>query len=170
MEVYIDDMVVKSKKESQHTEDLRGVFEILRKHKLRLNAEKCTFGVGAGKFLGYLISTRGIESNPDQINAVNRFIPPSNPKEVQVLTGMLAALNRFISKFADRCRLFYQLLKKWKGFHWDEECDKAFRELKEYLAKAPMLTALESGEDSFMYLLVSDHAVSAVLLRDQGVQ
>ena len=170
VEVYIDDMVVKSKKESQHTEDLRGVFEILRHHKLRLNAEKCTFGVGAGKFLGYLISTQGIEANPDQINAVNRLIPPSNPKEVQVLTRMLATLNRFISKFADRCRSFYQLLKKWKGFHWDKECDKAFRELKEYLAKAPMLTAPESGEDLFMYLSVSDHAVSAVLLRDQGVQ
>ena len=105
-------MVVKSRIESQHTEDLRGVFEILRQHKLRLNAEKCTFGVGAGKFLGYLISTRGIEANPDQIEAVNRFKPPSNPKEVQVLTGMLAALNRFISKFADRCWPFYQLLKK----------------------------------------------------------
>ena len=170
VEVYIDDMVVKSRKELQHTEDLRGVFEILRQHKLRLNAEKCTFGVGAGKFLGYLISTRGIEANPDQIDAVNRLRPPSNPKEVQVLTGMLATLNRFISKFADRCRPFYQLLKKWKGFHWDEECDKAFRELKEYLAKAPMLTAPESGEDLFMYLSVSDHAVSAVLLRDQGVQ
>ena len=67
--------------------------------------------------LGYLISTRGIEANPDQINAVNHLIPPSNPKEVQVLIGMLAALNRFISKFADRCKPFYQLLKKWKGFH-----------------------------------------------------
>lgn len=170
VEVYIDDMVVKSRKESLHTEDLRGVFEILRRHKLRLNAEKCTFGVGAGKFLGYLISTRGIEANPDQIEAVNRLKPPSNPKEVQVLTGMLAALNRFISKFADRCRPFYQLLKKWKGFQWDESCDEAFRELKEYLAKAPRLTAPEPGEDLFMYLAVTDHAVSAVLLRDRGVQ
>ena len=169
VEVYIDDMVVKSRKESQHTEDLRGVFEILWWHKLRLNAEKCTFGVGAGKFLGYLISTRGIEANPDQIEAVNHLRPPSNPKEVQVLTGMLAALNRFISKFADRCRPFYQLLKKWKGFHWDEGCDEAFRELKEYLAKAPRLTAPEPREDLFMYLSVTDNAVSAVLLRDQGV-
>ena len=81
-----------------------------------MNAEKCTFGVGAGKFLGYLISTLRIKANPDQIETVNRLRPPSNPKEVQVLSGMLAALNRFITKFADRCRLFYQLLKKWKGF------------------------------------------------------
>ena len=122
--------------------------------------------MGASKFLGYLISTRGIKANPDQIEAVNRLKSPSNPKEVQVLTGMLAALNRFISKFADRCRPFYQLLKKWKGFQWDEECDKAFRDLKEYLTRAPMLTALEFGEDLFMYPSVFDHAVSAVLLKD----
>ena len=116
IEVYIDDMVLKIRKVSQHTEDLQGVFEILWQHKLHLNAEKCTFGVGAGKFLGYLVSTRGIEANPDQIEAVKHLKPPSNPKEVQVLTRMLAALNQFISKFADRCRPFYQLLKKWKGF------------------------------------------------------
>ena len=107
---------MKSKQEAWHVEDLRGVFEVLWQHKLRLNAEKCAFGVGGGKFLGYLITNRGIEANPDQIEAVNRLKPPSNPKEVQVLTGMLAALNRFISKFTDRYRPFYRLLKKWKGF------------------------------------------------------
>mgnify|MGYP000954978196 CR=1 FL=1 len=83
---------------------------------------------------------------------------------------MLATLNRFISKFADRCRPFYQLLKKWKGFQWDEECDKAFRDLKEYLTQAPVLTAPKSGKDLFMYLSVSVHAVSVVLLKDRGVQ
>ena len=99
---------------------------MLRQHKLRLNVEKCTFGVGVGKFLGYLITNRGIEANPDQIKAVNHLNLSSNPKEVQVLTRMLAALNQFISKFADRCRPFYQLLKKWKGIQWNEECDRAF--------------------------------------------
>ena len=87
-----------------------------------------------------------------------------------MLIGMLAALNRFISKFTDHCRPFYQLLKKWKGFQWNEECEKAFQDLKEYLMQTPMLTALVPGEDLFMYLSISDHAVSTVLLRDQGVQ
>ena len=109
-------MVVKSKQEVQHIEDLQGVFEVLQQHKLRLNVEKCAFGVGIDKFLGYLITNRGIEVNLDQIEAMKRLKTPSNPKEVQVLTKMLAALNQFISKFADRCRPFYQLLKKWKGF------------------------------------------------------
>ena len=116
VEVYIDHMVVKSKQEVRHIEDLQGVFEVLRQYKLCLNAEKCAFGVGASKYLGYLITNREIEVNPNQIEAVNRHKPPSNPKEVQVLTRMLVAFNRFISKFADRCRPFYQLLKKWKGF------------------------------------------------------
>ena len=82
IEVYIDDMVVKSKQEVRHMEDLQGVFEVLRQHKLRLHAEKCTFGVGAGKFLGYLITGRGIKVNPNQIEVVKRLKPPSNPKEV----------------------------------------------------------------------------------------
>ena len=116
VEVYIDDMVVKSKQETRHIEDLQGVFEVFRQHKLRLNADKCAFGMRVGKFLGYLIINRGIEVNPNQIEAVQRLKPLGNLKEVQVLTEMLAALNRFISKFADRCRPFYQLLKKWKGF------------------------------------------------------
>ena len=96
--------------------------------------------------------------------------PPSNPKKVQILTGMLATLNQFISKFTDHCHPFYQLLKKWKGFQWNKECDRAFQDLKEYLTRAPMLAALEPGEDLFMYISVSDHAVSAVLLRDRGMQ
>ena len=116
VEMYIDDMVVKSKQETRHIEDLQGVFEVLRQHKLRLNTDKCAFGVKAGKFLGHLITNRGIKFNPDQIDVVQRLKPPGNSKEVQVLTGMLAALNWFISKFANQCRPFYQLLKKWKGF------------------------------------------------------
>ena len=79
------------------------MFEVLWQHKLRLHAEKCAFGVGAGKFLGYLITHWGIQVNLDQIEAVKHLKPLSNPKEVQVLTGMLATLNRFISKFADHC-------------------------------------------------------------------
>ena len=116
IKVYIDDLVVKSKQEGRHIEDLQGAFKVLWQHKLRLNAEKYAFSVRAGKFLGYLIINRGIEVNPDQIKAVKRLKPPSNPKEVQILIEMLASLNRFISKFVDRCQPFYQLLKKWKGF------------------------------------------------------
>ena len=125
VKVYIDDMVVKSKLVSKLLADLSNIFEILRRHRLRLNASKCSFRVGSGKFLGYMVTHRRIEVNPDQIRAINNLEPPRNPKEVQKLTGM-AALNRFISRSAERCRPFFLLLHKWKEFQWSEECVTAF--------------------------------------------
>ena len=93
VEVYIYDMIVKSTLVSEHLMDLTSIFEILREHKLRLNASKCSFGVGSGKFLGDMVTHRGIEVNPVQIKAINSLQPPRNPKLVQKLTGMMAALN-----------------------------------------------------------------------------
>ena len=116
IEVYIDDMVVKSKIVSEYVGDLRNIFEILRKYKLHLNASKCSFGVGSGKFLGYMVTHRGIEVNPNQIKAINSLQPPRNPKEVQKLTIMISAMNQFISQSANRCKLFFLLINKWKGF------------------------------------------------------
>ena len=115
-EVYIDDMVVKSKLVSEHVRDLGDIFGILRRHRLRLNTSKCSFGVGSGKFLGYMVTHRGIEVSLDQIRAIHSMQPSRNPKEVQKLTGMIAALNRFISLSANMCRPFFLLLNKWKGF------------------------------------------------------
>ena len=91
--MYIDNVVVKSKVESGHIDDLENIFEILRKHKLRLNVAKCSFGVGSGKFLGYMVTYHGIKVDPNQIKAINDLQPPWNPKEVQKLTKMIAALN-----------------------------------------------------------------------------
>ena len=119
-------MVVKSKVVSEHLGDLGNIFEVLRKYKLRLNASKCSFGVGSGKFLGYMVTHRGIEVNPYQINTINNLQSPWNPKEVQKLTGMAAALNRFISRSTDRCRPFFLLINKWKGFEWTDECAITF--------------------------------------------
>ena len=107
IEVYIDDMVVKSKEVSDHVDDLGNIFETLRKHKLRLNTSKCSFRVGSRKFLGYMVTHQGIEVNPDQVKAINNLQPPQNPKEVQKLSGLKAALNRFISRSVDRCRPFF---------------------------------------------------------------
>ena len=126
VEIYIDDMVVKSKVVSEYIMDLTSTFEILREHKLHLNASKCFFGVGSGKFLGYMVTHRGIEVNLDQIKAINNLQPPRNSKEVQKLIGMMAALNWFISRSTDRCRPFFLLLHKWKEFEWSKKCVVAF--------------------------------------------
>jgi len=109
-------MVVKSKVVFEHMGDLGNIFEIMRKHKLRLYAFKCFFGVGSGKFLGYMVTHREIEVNPDQIKAINNLQTPRNPKKVQKLTRMTAVLNRFISRSADKCKPFFLLMNKWKGF------------------------------------------------------
>ena len=164
IEVYVDDMVVKSKVVSEHVGDLVNIFGILRKHKLRLNASKCSFGVSSGKFLGYMVTHKGIEVNPDQIKAINGLQAPWNPKEVQKLMGMTAALNRFISRSADRCRLFFLLLHKWKGFEWTEECAVAFQQLKENLSRPPIMSSPEVDKVLFAYLAVASHAVSFVLI------
>ena len=82
IEVYIDDMVVKSKVVSEHVGDFESIFEILRDHKLRLNASKCSFGVGSGEFLGYMVTHLGIEVNPNHVKAINNLQPPQNPKEI----------------------------------------------------------------------------------------
>ena len=112
IEIYVGDMVVKSKVVFGHLGDLDGIFDVLRRHKLRLNASKCSFGVGSGKFLGYMVTHRGIEVNPNQIKAINNLKPSRNAKEVQKLTEMIAALNRFISRSGNRCKPFYLVINK----------------------------------------------------------
>ena len=171
IEVYIDDMVVKRKVVFEHMGNLGVIFDILGKHNLHLNASKCSFGVESGKFLGYMVTHRGIEVSPDHIKAIQNLQPPRNPKEVQRLTGMIIALNQFISRSANRCRPFYLLMNKWKGFEWSEDCALAFQQLKEYLSRPPIKSRPEADEVLFAYIAVAPHAVSLVLIRiDGGMQ
>ncbi|KAL1210687.1 hypothetical protein V5N11_030320 [Cardamine amara subsp. amara] len=127
MEVYIDDMLIKSLKESEHIG-------------MKLNHVKCTFGVPSGEFLGYIVMQRGIEANPNQIIAFLTMSSLRNFKEVQRLTGKIAALNRFISRSTDKCLRFYQLLKGNKQFTWSDECEEAFKQLKVYLTTPQILS------------------------------
>ena len=168
IEVYIDDMVVKSKMVFEHIGDLTNIFKISRGHKIRLNASKCSFGVDLGKFLGYMVTHRGIEVNPDQVKAINNLQSPWNPKEIQRLTGMAATLNRFISRSGDRCRLFFLLMSKWKGFKWIEECAQPFQQLKDYLSRPPIMSSPETDEVLFTYIVIAPHAMSLVLIRVDG--
>ena len=127
--------------------------------------------MGSGKFLGYMVTHRGIEVNPDQIRAINNLQPPQNPKEVQKLTRMMAALNRFISRSAEICRPFFLLLHKWKEFQWSEECVTTFQELKHYLSYPPIMSSPVVDEDLFAYIAIALHAISLVLIQvDNGIQ
>ncbi|XP_056690031.1 uncharacterized protein [Spinacia oleracea] len=139
IEAYIDDMIVKSKQREEHLADLRETFETLRKYQMRLNPKKCVFGVTAGKFLGFLIDERGIEANPDIVQAVIDMTSPKSVKEVQRLTGCLAALGRFLSRAGDKCHYFFGTIKKKSKFEWTESAETAFVRLKEHLHTLPRL-------------------------------
>lgn len=111
MEVYIDDMLVKSLEAEDHISHLQHAFSTLRKFNMKLNPAKCSFGVSSGKFLGYIVTHRGIEANPDQIRAIHSIPSPRSVKEVQKLTGRMAALSRFVSRLSDKSHAFCDTLK-----------------------------------------------------------
>ncbi|KAL0373553.1 UNVERIFIED_CONTAM: Retrovirus-related Pol polyprotein from transposon.6 [Sesamum radiatum] len=148
MEVYVDDLLVKSRQMDQHLADLAETFDTLRRFHMKLNSANCTFGVRSGKFLGYIVVEKGIEVNPEKIRAIQEMKPPANLNEVQRLAGRIAALSRFISRSAEWSLSFFKALRKTKDFIWDEDCQQAFRYLKAYLAQLPLLTkpTLEGNE------------------------
>ena len=120
VKVYVDGMLVKSQDEEIHLDDLQEIFDTLRQYNMKLNPNKCAFGVSSGKFLGFMVSHKRIEANPDKIQAILDMKPPQNVKEVQSLTGRVAALNRFVSKATDKCLPFFKVLKK--AFEWTDDC------------------------------------------------
>ena len=124
VEVYVDDILVKSQDEKIHLDDLQETFDTLRQYNMRLNPDKCAFRVSSGKFLGFMVSHRGIEVNPDKIQEILDMKPPQNVKEVQSLIGWVAALNKFVSKATNKCLPFFRVLKK--AFEWTDDCQRAF--------------------------------------------
>ena len=165
MEVYVDDMLVKRRKVDLHLDNLRETFDSLRKYQMRLNPVKCVFGVSLGKFLGFRVSQRGIKANPEKVKAILDMTSPRSVKEVQRLTGRIAALNRFVSKATDKFLLFFKTLKH--AFQWTYECETAFQALKDYLSKLSLLSPSVEGEYLFLYLAVSQTAVSSALIREE---
>ena len=123
MEVYTDDMLVKFKQRPDHASHLHQAFDILREYGMKLNPLKCAFGVSAGRFLGFVVTQRVIEANPAQLKVVLQYSTPSSKKEMQQLTGRLAALERFISRSTDRLKPFFTTLRGANRAKWDEECD-----------------------------------------------
>ena len=165
MEVYIDDMLVKSVKAGLHVNHLTEAFQVLKDYKRKLNPTKCAFGVSAGKFLGFIVNSREIEANPDKIRVVLDMRPPSNTKEVQRLTGIIATLSRFVSRSSDKCQPLFQILKK--AFQWDAHCEEAFIALKTYLSFPHILVSPSEGERLTLYLDISNFSTSAALVRER---
>ncbi|XP_073130885.1 uncharacterized protein [Henckelia pumila] len=164
VKVYVNDILVKSQDDVRLVADLEETFSTLRNYRVKLNPEKCVFGVRGGKFLGYMVTERGIEANPEKVQAIRSMSPPRNLQEVQRLAGRIAALSRFISRSAHRSLPFFKVLRKAKKFEWDDECEKAFDDLKNYLAELLVLAKAVPGEPLYIYLSALEAAVSSVLI------
>ncbi|KAM1040184.1 hypothetical protein FF1_029457 [Malus domestica] len=169
MEVYVDDMLVKSKHVDQHITNLSETFTILKRYRMTLNPNKCAFGVGSDKFLDFMISQRGIKANPENIKAIIDMKELVASKDIQSLTSKVAALTRFISKVTDRCAPFFKALKGSKKYiTWTDKCAEAFKNLKDHMSKAHLFSKPKVGDTLIIYLSVSVLAVSSVLIRNDG--
>ena len=137
----MDDIVVKTKDKATLVQDLEETFANLRKINLKLNPENCVFGVPSGKLLGFFVSQRGIEANPDKIKAIEQIEAPKRIKDVRRLTGCVAAMSGFISKSTERALPFFKILKKTGLVEWTPEAEAALQDLKKYLSSTPILVA-----------------------------
>nr|XP_027067607.1 uncharacterized protein LOC113693243 [Coffea arabica] len=163
MEVYVDDIIIKSKKVEDHLVDLKKLFERLRKYNLKLNPAKCAFGAPAGKLLGFIVSKKGIEIDPAKIKAIRDMPIPKSQKDVKSFLGKINFIGRFIAQLTSTCEPLFKLLKKNAPMDWNEDCQQAFDKIKNYLLNPPVLVPSQPGRPLIMYLSVLDEAVGCVL-------
>ncbi|XP_052490856.1 uncharacterized protein LOC128043076 [Gossypium raimondii] len=163
LEVYVDDMIAKSKTEEEHVQVLKKLFMRLRKFQLKLNLAKCTFGVRSGKLLGFVVSEKGIEIDPDKVRAIQELPPPRTQKEVRGFLERLNYIARFISQLTEKCDPIFRLLKKHNPSVWDEECQKTFDKVKHYLSNAPVLMPPCPDKPLILYLAVFENSMGCVL-------
>ncbi|GKA63847.1 hypothetical protein Tco_0763453 [Tanacetum coccineum] len=161
IEIYVSDMVIKSKNENNLISNIAETFDTLHKANMKLNPKKCTFVVETGKFLGYMITNEGIQTNPEKIQSIINMTSPRTLREVQSLNGKLAALGRFLAKSAERSLPFFKTLKgclNKKDFQWSVEAEAAFLELKSHIQSLLALTIPRPGETLVLYLAAATEA------------
>jgi hypothetical protein len=164
IEAYVDDVVVKTRNSDMLIADLEETFASLREYQWKLNPNKCVFGIPLGKLLGFIIIHRGIEANLEKITAITKMKSPTCIKDVQKLTGCMAALNRFISKLGERGLPFFKLLKHQEKFVWTPEADQDLAQLTDFLSKPPVLTAPRKNEQLLLYLAATTHVVNIAII------
>jgi hypothetical protein len=135
---------------------------------MKLNPEKCTFGMPAGQLLGYIIFQRGIEANPSKIKAIEALEPPTELRDVQKFAGCLASLSHFVSRLEEKAMPLYQLMKKTDHFVWSQRADDAFNDLKRALSMAPVLAAPASWEPMLLYITATLRVVNVVIVVERA--
>jgi len=161
---YVDDVVVKTRDANTLIDNLDRTFKALNRYKWKLNPKKCVFGVLSGILLGNIVSRDNISLHPSEVKAVLDMRPPKNMKDMQKLTGCMAALSRFISQLGEKGLPFFKLLKAFDKFTWTEEPGMAFAELKAFLTSPQVLTAPQPNEVLLLYIAATDRIVSTVLV------
>jgi hypothetical protein len=167
VEVYVDDIVVKVKSRASLLDNLTLVFYRLRLTHTKLTPDKCVFGVTTGKLLGFLVSYRGIEADPEKVMTIEAMRPPACIKDVQKLTRCLAALSRFISRLAERALSFFKLMRKFEPLVWTKDAEEAFQELKRHLTSPPVMVAPKASEPLLLYIVATSEVVSMVLVTER---
>jgi hypothetical protein len=170
IQIYIDNVVITTRKEESLISDLAETFDNLNRYKLKLNPTKCSFGVSAGQLLGFLVSARGIEANPEKIQAILTMGKPTKLHDVQKLAGRVAALSRFVARLGEKALPFYALIKKLDDkFKGTEEADVAFAQLKKVLSTPPVLVAPNEKEPLLLlYIAVTHQVVSTILVVERS--
>jgi hypothetical protein len=170
VEAYVDDVIVKTQEEEGLIFDLAETFDNLRKFKMKLNPQKCTFLVPLGKLLGYMVSRCGIDPNLEKVLAITKMKLPKSLHDVQKLTVCMAALSRFISWLNIRGLPLFKLLKKQVKFQWTQEAQEAFKDLKKYLTTPPTLVGPEPHENLPLYISTMSNVVSTAIVVERGSQ
>ena len=166
VEVYVADMIVKSKDRGSHTVNLRKFFKRIKEYRLRLNPQKCTFGVIVGKLLGFLMSDRGIEVDLFKVKAILEMSPPKSEKEIRGFLGRLQYSSRFIAKLTSTCEPIFKLLLKNEPRTWNDEYQEAFEIIREYLLHAPILVPPQHGKPLLLYISTIGDAVGSMLAQE----
>jgi hypothetical protein len=164
VEAYVDDIVVKTRKASNLLSDLEVTFRWLKAKGVKLNPEKCVFGVPRGMLLGFIVSEWAIEANPEKIATITSMGPIKDLKGVQRVMGCLAALSCFISRLGERGLPLYRLLRKAESFTWTPEAEEALGNLKALLMNAPILVPPAAGEALLIYVAATTQVVSAAIV------
>jgi hypothetical protein len=164
LEVYVDDIITKSRRRNNLIANLEETFNNLRRFNIKLNLKKCTFGVLQGKLLSYIITERFIKANPNKILAIAEIGLVRNINDIQRLMGCLVALSRLVSRLGE-CELpLYKLLKKSNSFHWTDETQKALDELKALIFRPLVLASLEPDETLLLYVVATTQVINATLV------
>ena len=149
-----------------HIVNLRKFFERIKKYRLRLNLQKCTFGVIVGKLLGFLVSDRGIKVDTSKIKAILEMPSPKSEKEIRGFLGRLQYISQFISKLTSTCKPIFKLLRKNEPHEWNDECQKAFELIKEYLLHPPILVPSMHEKPLLLYFSIIEDAIGSILAQE----